>query len=156
MVQKEKWLPAQCQQRNISQVTTGVAIAEDQWHKQAEQGRKEKHFNINKYSQATESIHLETVNGDLGKPLAFCTEIGEHAGDAMAWRYLMPLHQGAVHVAGYRTASCLPYIRCPFSAPDDLTPCSRVRKTHLCALVFLEGKGNLFKLQKSREVAGIF
>lgn len=44
MVQEEGWLPAQRQQRNGSQATTGVTMAEDQWHKQMEAGEREETF----------------------------------------------------------------------------------------------------------------
>lgn len=124
------------------------------------EGGKKETFNINKCSRATETSHLEAINGDLGKPLAICSGSGERASES---RRAM-CRRGVRNAAALRScvrsglpaAPFLPYAGCPFSALDDLSPCLRVRKTHLCALVFLEGKGNIFKLRKSRDVAGIF
>lgn len=114
----------------------------------------------NKYGHAAENTHSYIMNGDLGRTFAICNENRKHASEMPAmlwvWWHFTPLPPGAVCSADSHAASFLPHAGCAFSVLDDLCSCLGVIKAHLCALFFLEGKGNIFKLEKAREYGGIY
>lgn len=112
----------------------------------------------NKYGHSAENTHLCIIDGDLGRPLAVCSEKGIHASESTPAMLRSDrtshhcTHELCAPQPPILPASFLPYAGCAFSVLDDLSPCLGVIKDICVLWCFWKGKETFLNRRKPENV----